>query len=133
MISISLDECSDEDTVIRHLRALGRTIYSPRELGNVGADDEAQLQAATDRDAVFVTRNRKHFEPMYDRWLAESRHHAGILVVTPMSLAQRLAYLERASRLLTPEAASDQLMFLSLFATEWEARAYVTSLTNRQA
>jgi hypothetical protein len=79
----------------------------------------------------LATQNYKHFRPLHHRWLAEARHNAGVLLITPLSLAQRLAYLERASRLLTPEAARDQLMFLSLFATEWQARAYVTSLSGR--
>jgi len=37
--------------------------------------------------------------------------------------------LERAARLLTPAAASDQLMELALFRTEEEAVAYVAGLT----
>ncbi|HLY65137.1 MAG TPA: DUF5615 family PIN-like protein [Chloroflexota bacterium] len=129
MTSVYLDECSDDDDVIRPLRNAGREVHSPRDLGNLSRADEEQLQAATELNAVLATQNYGDFCRLHDGWKAEGRHHAGILLLTPTSLAQRIAYLERAARLLTPEAARDQLMFLSLFATEWEARAYVTSLS----
>lgn|GEM_PF-4186741 len=46
MISVYASECFDHDNVIRRLRALGRTVYSPRELGNRGREDELHLQTA---------------------------------------------------------------------------------------
>ena len=54
----------------------------------------------------------------------------GILLVTAqLAMARKMAYLERAARLLTPDAAQNQLMQLALFNNEAAGERYVASLT----
>ena len=44
-------------------------------------------------------------------------------------MGRKMAYLERAARLLTVDASRNQLLMLALFGTEERGEAYVTSLT----
>lgn len=130
MVSIYLDDCLVDHHLVRPLRGAGHLIYVPEELGLAGQPDEMHLASAASLGAVMVSQNKKDFEPLYARWLEQGRTHAGIITVTAeWSLGRKIACLERAARLLTPAAAANQLMVLSLFGTEEEARTYVASLT----
>jgi hypothetical protein len=105
-------------------------LYLPTELGVRGQRDERHLAQAANLGAVLVTQNRQDFAPLFHRWEAEEREHPGILLVVRLTpLPRKIAYLERAARLLTPKAARNQLMELELFDTEEQAEAYVAALT----
>ena len=73
---------------------------------------------------------------MADHRLARRLRAAGPPVYLPserdvaqLPIAAKVAYLERAARLLTTASAEGQLMMLALFDTEQRGHAYVTSLT----
>jgi hypothetical protein len=104
-------------------------VYLNSEVGLGGRDDPSNLEAATDLRAVLVTQNQKDFSPLHHRWQAEYRRHAGILLLPHIQIGLKIQYLERAARLLTPEAAENQLMELMLFDTEESGLLYVASLT----
>jgi hypothetical protein len=114
--------------VARQLRAAGHLVYVTSELGVEGQHDAPHLENATRLGAVLASQNRKHFEPLHYRWEAGGRRHAGILTTRQLPITQKLQWLERAARLLTPELADNQLMDLAMFSSEERALTYVASL-----
>ena len=130
MVSVYLDDCIVDHRLARQLRAAGHLIYFPAELHVAGQSDELHLATATRLGAVLVTHNQQDFAPLHHRWRAAGREHAGIiLVVQEEYIGTKLACLDRATRLLTPEAALGQLMPFQMFETEERALAYVASLS----
>jgi hypothetical protein len=113
----------------RQLRAAGHLIYVAREIGLERADDEVHLVNAAELGAVLASQNQKHFEPLHHAWQAQGRPHAGILTTHQVDVGAKIERLERAARLLTAETAHNQLMKLSVFATEEQGRLFVLSLT----
>lgn len=97
----------------------------------MGLEDAPILEASTERRAVFVTFNQRHFVPLHDAWRGASKQHTGILISRQLGVQQLYPRLERAARLLTPEVARNQLMVLDLFGTEEQAQAYVAALAAR--
>ena len=129
MVSIYLDDCSQQYRLVRQLRAAGHLLYLPSELGLEGQADELHLATATHLGAVLVTHNQKHFAPLHYRWESNRQTHGGIILVRQeLDVGKKLASLDRVARLLTAEAASGQLMPLEMFKTEEGAEAYVASL-----
>jgi len=104
-------------------------LYLPPELGVEGQEDEPHLVTATSKGAVLVTTNQQHFDPLHFRWQAAGREHAGILSTPELDAGELFRRLDRAARLLTPQAAHSQLLKLAMFKDEEEAQNYVTSLT----
>ena len=124
-----LDDCLIDKRVARQLRAAGHLIFLTSELGVEGQDDERHLEASTRLEAVLVSQNRRHFEPLHRRWYAEGRLHAGILATHWLSIGLRIQCLERAARLLTLEVAANQFIVLDLFESEEQGLTYIASLT----
>lgn len=119
----------EDHRLARQLRAAGHLVYLPSELGVTGQSDESHLAAATDLSAVVVTHNQKHFTPLHHSWENEGRGHAGILlVIQNLDIGTKLASIDRTARLLTPEAAAGQLMYVKMFETEERAQLFVASL-----
>jgi len=82
------------------------------------------LAMAKSLGAVIASQNRRGFAPLHHRWQAEGRCHAGILVLPQTEyIGRKIERLERAARLLTPEAARDQLMDLGGFDSEENGRS----------
>jgi hypothetical protein len=130
VVSLYLDDCIEDDRLARQLRAAGHLIYLPRELGVEGQDDDLHLVAATERRAVLATHNQDDFDRIHYKWSGEGREHAGILLVRQRDyIGMKIAQLDRAARLLSPEAARNHLMPYQMFDTEDRALAYVAALT----
>ncbi|MHB8618710.1 MAG: hypothetical protein ACYDAG_03925 [Chloroflexota bacterium] len=79
--------------------------------------------------AALITKDLGDFPKMHKRWESSRGIHAGIVVCQEMEFGEADRRLERAARLLTPEAARNQLMNLNMFATEALAESYVIALT----
>ena len=115
--------------MVRPLRAAGHLLYLPSELGVGGQKDEPHLATAARLGAVLVTVNQRDFEPLHRDWEGHTQEHAGILLTERHETGELFRRLERAARLLTPEAAHNQLMHLGGFKSDDEAQNYVISLT----
>jgi hypothetical protein len=63
-----LDEHLADKNLARQLRAAGCVIETPQEAGLLGLDDPSILEAAIQRDAVFVSFNQRHFVPLHCVW-----------------------------------------------------------------
>ena len=79
-IKIQLDEDCQAHALAEGLRQHGIDAKTTIELGLSGVSDEAQLEAARDAGRVLVTNNIRDFVPLHERWIAEERSHAGIVV-----------------------------------------------------
>jgi len=72
----------DEDVsvvVARLLRMHGFATLTTRDMGRLGASDEAQLAFATSLGYVILTHNRKDYLALHRTWIATGRNHAGII------------------------------------------------------
>ena len=88
----------DEDVsprVAEILRRMGCAARSTQEAGNRGADDERQLQYAARLEHVLVTRNRNDFIGFTVQFFAESRPHAGVVIVPRSIPASDPGFLAR--------------------------------------
>jgi predicted nuclease of predicted toxin-antitoxin system len=56
--------------------------------GNQGNEDEDQLDYATQRSAVLITHNRRHFRRLHRDWMLASKHHAGIILTRQLPLSE---------------------------------------------
>jgi len=121
VVPLYLDDCLIAKQVARQLRAAGHLIYVTSELGVRGDNDNAHLERAAELGAVMVSQNQQDFAPLHHRWQAEGRSHAGILLMASLYIGHKIERLDRVARLLTPEAAQNQLMNLRGFDTEERA------------
>lgn len=53
------------------------------DVGNEGANDEFQLEYASERGYVVVTHNRRHYRKLHNDWTNSGKKHAGIIVLKP--------------------------------------------------
>ncbi|MDA0747651.1 MAG: DUF5615 family PIN-like protein [bacterium] len=73
----------DEDVTVELANVLqtqGHEATTTSKAGNRGAEDEAQLDYATERQAVFITHNRRHFTRLHRDWTRSGKRHAGIIL-----------------------------------------------------
>jgi hypothetical protein len=89
----------DEDVnqhLLTPLRKAGITVRTPDDTGMLGEkNDSLQLAKAVELGCVLVTGD-KGFGALNKRWLAEGKHHAGIILIrgvrsrSPGELAKKL-------------------------------------------
>jgi len=73
----------DEDVsagVVENLRQRGFDVLSARDADRLHLDDDAQLAFAVAAQRALLTHNRYDFEQQHTRYLAEGRHHYGIIL-----------------------------------------------------
>ena len=80
-LSFYLDDCSDEDLLIRLLRRAGHTVTSPRQTGTVGWYDSDHLDYASRHDFTLITHNPRDFRDLHDIRHAQGLRHRGIILI----------------------------------------------------
>src|SRR5437764_13924435 len=78
---IYLDDCSDDNTLVRFLSQAAHTVYTPRSEGTLGVRDPTHLEYAAARGYTLLTQNPKDFRDLHDNWQAAGRTHSGILIL----------------------------------------------------
>ena len=107
---------TDEDiygAVAAALRKLGVDAVSTPEVGRLAKSDESQLEWAATEGRALVTFNVAHFATLHADWLAQGRHHAGIVVSAQRPIGDLLRRLQHLSATLDGDAMRDRLEFLS--------------------
>lgn len=110
-----LDEDSLDKLLAVALRAAGIDLATAFEAQTLGWSDERQLGHARSLGRVILTANMKDFAPLHSRWMAEGRHHAGILIVSNQRTDARLIARKvvRLQALRDPAAMIDATLYLN--------------------
>lgn len=80
-LSLYLDDCADDDTLIVRLRRAGHEVNTPRLAGTVGAPDSDHLEYAARNRQTLLTKNPSDFLALHNVWFSKERQHSGILLV----------------------------------------------------
>lgn len=80
-LSLYLDDCADDDTLITLLRRSGHDVNSPRLAGTVGVSDREHLDYAARNRQTLLTKDPADFLELHTAWQAAHRSHSGILLV----------------------------------------------------
>lgn len=101
-LSLYLDDCADDDTLIAFLRRAGHQVNTPRLVGTAGASDGEHLDYAARNRQTLLTKDPADFLELHRDRQAAHRPHSGILLVYEekevsknMSRAQIVAAIER--------------------------------------
>jgi hypothetical protein len=79
-IHLYIDEDAMARALVRGLRARGIDLITVLEAGMERQSDSAQLEYATLQERVLYTFNVGHFCRLHAEYLAQGKHHAGIVV-----------------------------------------------------
>ena len=90
-----------------------RSAYEEKQ-GNL--KDEPQLEYAAQRGWTILTHNSQDFVPLYRRWYAAGKHHAGIIVSERLSLGELLRRILRLLNRVAADEMRDNLKNLGEFA-----------------
>ena len=101
-----MDEDASEQAVVRGLRARGIDVLTTAEAGNLGSTDAEQLAFAAAENRTIYTFNVADFARLHRDYLAEGRHHAGI-VVLPDQRCSVGEKIRRVARFVHSMAAED--------------------------
>jgi predicted nuclease of predicted toxin-antitoxin system len=82
--SLYFDE-QQRDRVAARLEMEGYDVLTTSKAGlaSLKTPDEAQLAFASEQGRAIVTSDMADFIGLHRRWWERSRHHAGIIIVTP--------------------------------------------------
>jgi predicted nuclease of predicted toxin-antitoxin system len=80
-LSLYLDDCADDDTLIALLRRSGHDVTTPRLAGTVGASDREHLDYAARNRQTLLTKDPADFLELHADWQVAHRPHSGILLV----------------------------------------------------
>ena len=106
----------DEDVfgaVAPALRRARIDALSTTEAGRGGESDESQLDWASNENRALLTFNVGHFADLHAMRMAESRHHAGIVVSSQRPIREVIRRLLHLASALDAESMRDRLDFLS--------------------
>ena len=95
-IRLYVDEDAMARAVVQGLRARGIDVITVLDAGMSEQDDRAQLEYAAAQGRVLYTFNVGHFYQLHSEYLAQSKSHAGIILV----YRQRYSIGEQIRRLL---------------------------------
>lgn len=92
------------------------TLVRSDEAGLRGASDNVHMAFAAENGLVLVTANARDFVPLHWQWMAQGRHHSGLIIAT-----QGLSVGERIRRLLEfcTAADPDDLVDTVFYLTQW--------------
>jgi len=101
--------------IAEQLRKLGFDVTSTLELGMVDEDDDVQLEFAVSQQRAIVSINHKHFAPLHDQYMAESKEHWGIILSTEESVPVLRRRLLRLLNTLSANELKNQIRWLNEF------------------
>jgi predicted nuclease of predicted toxin-antitoxin system len=119
---------TDEDVnpkLAKKIRERGHDARSAHEEGNLELSDVEQLKYATGHGRAILTHNTKDFEPLYRKWLAEGKEHAGIIVSTKIEFGELLRRILRLLNHITADEMRNTIQYLSDFAERKKTKQLV--------
>lgn len=114
-IKLQLDEDCQAHALAEGLRQHGIDARTTIELRLSGVEDEAQLKAATNVGRVLVTNNICDFVPLHEKWIAERKSHAGIVIFHQQvfSVGEIIRRLAKLVHTVSAEEMRDRLEWLN--------------------
>ena len=109
-----LDEDVDPD-LIAPLQQRGYEAHSAHDIGMRRRGDPEQLNFAAERGWTLLTHNVKHFRQWHERWMAEGKEHAGIIVSRRMEIGRMLRALLNLLDQVSADEVRNQLLYLQNF------------------
>ena len=98
------------------IRAKGFEAHSAHEEKQSALKDEPQLEYAAEHGWAILTHNIKHFEPLFYKWRAEGKDHAGIITSERLNLGELLRRILRMLNRVAADEMRDNLKNLGEFA-----------------
>ena len=80
-LSLYLDDCADDDTLIALLRRSGHEVNTPRLAETAGFSDIEHLDYAARNRQTLLTKDPTDFLELHTDWQAARRQHSGIVLV----------------------------------------------------
>ena len=113
-IRLYIDEDAMARAVVAGLRARGVDVATALEEGMSEKDDIAQLEHATQQGRAIYTFNVGHFCRLHTEYTAQSKSHAGIIVVYRQrySVGEQIRRLSNLINKKSTEEMRDNLHFL---------------------
>jgi uncharacterized protein DUF5615 len=113
-VRLYVDEDAMARAVVSGLRARGVDVATVLEEGMSGKDDIDQLEHASQQGRAIYTFNVGHFCRLHTEYLAQSKSHAGIIVVHRQrySVGEQVRRLSNLMNTKTAEEMRDNLHFL---------------------
>ena len=109
------DDDAESKAIVQGLIARGIDAIRANDSGMRGEPDSNHLVFASGHARVLYTADRGDFIRLHRDWLAEGKHHAGIIVLTQQrySAGEQVRRLEVMQRELSATDFIDRLEFLS--------------------
>ena len=111
-IRLYLDEDTISHALINALNARNVDTLSAHEAGLISIPDHEHLAHATDLGRTVFTFNTGDFARLHKQWLAEGRHHAGIIASDQIYVGQVVRRLLKLLDARTAKEMEDWLEFL---------------------
>jgi hypothetical protein len=115
-IRLYLDEDSISRALIRALHARNVDVITAQEAGLLGTPDSEQLAFAVANDCTLFTFNVRDFAQLHKIYLAEGKHHTGIIVSDQVQVG---VLLRRLLKLLNAKSADEMRDWLE-FLSNWQ-------------
>lgn len=114
MLPLFLDEDSLSRALVRGLHSKNIDVLTAFEASRREASDEEQLAFATSRGRPIYTSNVDDFARLHRGWLANGRHHAGIIVLADQrtDVGVQIRALVRLCNEIESTSMRDRLEFL---------------------
>jgi hypothetical protein len=113
LMQLYFDEDAMRASLIRALRARHVEVTTALEAQLMGRSDEAHLTHAVAQNRVLFSFNRGDFVQLHKVYLADGRHHAGIIVSDQLETGVLVRRLLKLLDALSLEDMRDRLEFLS--------------------
>lgn len=113
-VRLYVDEDAMARALVRGLRARGMDLTTVLDEGMSEQNDLAQLEYATRQGRVLYTFNVGHFCYLHKEYLAQGKHHAGIIVVYRQrySVGEQIRRLLNLIQMKSAEEMRNSLQFL---------------------
>ena len=115
MISLYFDEDSMDQDLVSGLRARNMDLTTASEENMIRRNDNDHLALATQQSRVLFTFNRGDFYKLHCEYLAQGKHHAGMIVANQQQypvgeVMRRILHLAAAK---TSDDMKNRIEFLS--------------------
>ena len=114
-ITLYLDEDSQDSDLVQALRLREVDVFTAKEAGMNGCEDEEQLDHAATQERVLYSFNVRDFYRLHTQYIVQGKPHAGIILAPQQqfSVGEQTRRLLKLISVKPAEAMRNQIEFLS--------------------